>query len=137
MPLTSLSTGTNNVFPMMREATIAGLAAGLVATGALSRDEASRRNKVLRVTVNDAPRDIALVDVCVSGAAWTGAKALWRADALDQLFVTFAGGRCHRPFLDCRPRAPGLARCADRRRPRSERGTGGGADGFGTARRRG
>ena len=90
VPLTSLSTGTNNVFPMMREATIAGLAAGLVATGALSRDEASRRNKVLRVTVNDAPRDIALVDVCVSGAAWTGAKALWRADALDQLFVTFA-----------------------------------------------
>ena len=90
VPLTSLSTGTNNVFPMMREATIAGLAAGLVATGALSREEASRRNKVLRVTVNDAPRDIALVDVCVSGAAWTGAKALWRADSLDQLFVTFA-----------------------------------------------
>ena len=90
VPLTSLSTGTNNVFPMMREATIAGLAAGLVATGALSRDQAARRNKLLRVTVNGAPRDIALVDVCVSGATWTGAKALWRADALDQLFVTFA-----------------------------------------------
>ena len=30
------------------------------------------------------------MDVCVSGATWTGAKALWRADALDQLFVTFA-----------------------------------------------
>ncbi len=90
VPLTSLSTGTNNVFPMMREATIAGLAAGLVATGALPREEASRRNKVLRITVNDAPRDMALVDVCVSGAAWTGAKALWRAESLDQLFVTFA-----------------------------------------------
>ena len=90
VPLTSLSTGTNNVFPMMREATIAGLAAGLVATGALPREDAARRNKVLRITVNDAPRDLALVDVCVSGAAWTGAKALWRADALDQLFVTFA-----------------------------------------------
>ena len=90
VPLTSLSTGTNNVFPTMREATIAGLAAGLVASGALSTDQAARRNKLLRVTVNGAPRDIALVDVCVSGAAWTGAKALWRADALDQLFVTFA-----------------------------------------------
>ena len=90
VPLTSLSTGTNNVFPMMREATIAGLAAGLVATGALPREQAARRNKLLRVTVDGAPRDIALVDVCVSGAAWTGAKALWRADALDQLFVTFA-----------------------------------------------
>ena len=90
VPLTSLSTGTNNVFPIMREATIAGLAAGLVATGALSRDEAVRRNKLLRITVNGVPRDIALVDVCVSGATWTGAKALWRADELDQLFVTFA-----------------------------------------------
>ena len=90
VPLTSLSTGTNNVFPMMREATIAGLAAGLVATGALAREEASRRNKVLRIMLNGAPRDMALVDVCVSGAAWTGAKALWRAEALDQLFVTFA-----------------------------------------------
>ncbi len=90
VPLTSLSTGTNNVFPMMREATIAGLAAGLVATGAVSREQAARRNKLLRVTIDDAPRDIALVDVCVSGAIWTGAKALWRADALDQLFVTFA-----------------------------------------------
>ena len=90
VPLTSLSTGTNNVFPMMREATIAGLAAGLVATGALSHEEAARRNKLLRVTVDGEPRDIALVDVCVSGATWTGAKALWRADALDQLFVTFA-----------------------------------------------
>ena len=90
VPLTSLSTGTNNVFPMMREATIAGLAAGLVATGALARDEAVRRNKLLRVTVNGAPRDIALVDVCISGATYTGAKALWRADSLDQLFVTFA-----------------------------------------------
>ena len=90
VPLTSLSTGTNNVFPMMREATIAGLAAGLVATGALSREQAARRNKLLRVTIDGAPRDIALVDVCVSGATWTGAKALWRADALDQLFVTFA-----------------------------------------------
>ena len=90
VPLTSLSTGTNNVFPMMREATIAGLAAGLVATGALSHADAARRNKLLRVTVNGEARDIALVDVCVSGAAWTGAKALWRADALDQLFVAFA-----------------------------------------------
>ncbi len=90
VPLTSLSTGTNNVFPMMREATIAGLAAGMVATGALTREEAARRNKVLRVTIDGTPRDIALVDVCVSGETWTGAKALWRADALDQLFVTFA-----------------------------------------------
>src|SRR5262249_254375 len=33
IPLMSLSTGTNNVFPEMREATIAGIATGLIATG--------------------------------------------------------------------------------------------------------
>ena len=33
-PLVTLSTGTNNTFPDLREATIAGLAAGLCATGA-------------------------------------------------------------------------------------------------------
>src|SRR5579872_1773069 len=33
VPLLALSTGTNNVFPAVREATVAGLAAGLVATG--------------------------------------------------------------------------------------------------------
>ena len=33
VPICALSTGTNNVFPEMREATVAGLATGLVATG--------------------------------------------------------------------------------------------------------
>ena len=46
-PICALSTGTNNVFPEMREATVAGLAAGLVATGragptALRREGAAR-----------------------------------------------------------------------------------------------
>ncbi len=90
VPLIPLSTGTNNVFPAMREATVAGLAAGLVATGALERDDAVRRNKLLRILVDGRPADIALVDVCISAETWTGAKALWRAEALDQLFVTFA-----------------------------------------------
>src|SRR4029079_4170575 len=42
VPMLALSTGTNNVFPAVREATIAGLAAGLVATGAVpARDTTS------------------------------------------------------------------------------------------------
>src|SRR5262249_20437665 len=45
--LCALSTGTNNVFPELREATVAGLAAGLVAAGGVApgpRD--GRRDKV-------------------------------------------------------------------------------------------
>jgi predicted polyphosphate/ATP-dependent NAD kinase len=90
VPLVSLSTGTNNVFPAVREATIAGVAAGLVATGQVSAEEATVRNKVLRVALNGTVRDLALVDLCTSDALWTGSKALWRAEGLDQLFVAFA-----------------------------------------------
>lgn len=90
VPLVPLSTGTNNVFPAVREATIAGLAAGLVATGQVSAEEATVRNKVLRVALNGTVRDLALVDLCTSNELWTGAKALWRTEGLDQLFVAFA-----------------------------------------------
>ena len=88
-PLTALSTGTNNVFPSVREATIAGLATALVATGQIAAGEATSCNKALRVTVNGT-RDLALVDICVSTSLWIGSKALWRADDLCQLFVAFA-----------------------------------------------
>jgi len=90
VPLVSLSTGTNNVFPSVREATIAGLVAGLVASGKVTRAEACFRNKVLRLSVNGVPRDLALVDLCSSPELFIGSRALWRADGLDQLFVSFA-----------------------------------------------
>ncbi len=90
IPLTALSTGTNNVFPAMREATIAGLAAGLVATGQVPAAEVSERNKVLRIDVNGVESDLALIDLCTSTALWIGSRALWRAEGLDQLFLSFA-----------------------------------------------
>jgi predicted polyphosphate/ATP-dependent NAD kinase len=90
VPLVSLSTGTNNVFPAVREATNAGLCAALVATGRVPRETACRRNKVLRLTVNGGARDLALVDLCSSPELFVGSKALWRAEGLDQLFVSFA-----------------------------------------------
>jgi len=48
VPVCALSTGTNNAFPEMREATVAGLATGLVATGKLDAERTLRRTKVLR-----------------------------------------------------------------------------------------
>ena len=61
-PLVPLSTGTNNVFPLHVEATGAGLAAGLVASGRLALDEVSRAVKVVEVRVEGEPPDLALVD---------------------------------------------------------------------------
>ncbi len=90
VPMMPLSTGTNNVFPALREATIAGLAAGLVATGRVDTATGCRRNKVLRVLLNGELRDLALVDLCVSSELYIGSKALWKADSLEELFVCFA-----------------------------------------------
>ena len=57
-----LSTGTNNVFPLWIEPTVAGMAAGLVASALVSREQAARRAKIIEVNINDEPPDIALVD---------------------------------------------------------------------------
>jgi predicted polyphosphate/ATP-dependent NAD kinase len=45
LPLVAISTWTNNVFPSMVDGTVAGMAAGLVATGAVDVDRVSTRVK--------------------------------------------------------------------------------------------
>jgi predicted polyphosphate/ATP-dependent NAD kinase len=85
-PLCALSTGTNNVFPEMREATVAGLAVGLLATGRVPAGEALTRGDAL--AVNGAQRrELALVDVAVSRARFVGSRAVWRAGDVSELFV--------------------------------------------------
>ena len=89
-PICALSTGTNNAFPEMREATIAGLATGLVATGQVDNG-VLRREKILHVGLNGDPHhDCALVDVAVSSERFVGAKALWKSSSVSELFVASA-----------------------------------------------
>jgi predicted polyphosphate/ATP-dependent NAD kinase len=92
IPLCALSTGTNNTFPEMREATVAGLATGLVATDRASTGpEPGRREKMLHIGRNgDARADCALVDVAVTSEPWVGARAIWRISSVSDVFVTFA-----------------------------------------------
>jgi predicted polyphosphate/ATP-dependent NAD kinase len=87
--LLPLSTGTNNAFPEMWEATVAGSAAGLLATGRVSLLDATRRAKVLHVEAGDS-REVALVDVCVSTVTHVGSKALWQPGTLRELYCAFA-----------------------------------------------
>lgn len=56
-----LSTGTNNVFPKMVEASVAGTAAGIVATNRLNAHEVARRCKQVHIET-DKETDLALVD---------------------------------------------------------------------------
>ena len=92
VPLATLSSGTNNVFPDLREATVTGLAAGLVALGRVPAGIALRRQKLLRVATSTPgqPEEIALVDACVSTLTHVGARALWQPGTISELAVTFA-----------------------------------------------
>jgi len=47
VPLVSVSTGTNNVFPQMVEGTLAGLGAGAIATGTVDLDKGCQRATAL------------------------------------------------------------------------------------------
>lgn len=85
LPLVAVSTGTNNVFPRLVEATIAGRAAGLVATGAAPIDQVSMPAKVAHVRVLDRATggtiddgdDLALVDVALIEGRFTGSRSVW------------------------------------------------------------
>ena len=61
--LVPLSTGTNNVFPLTVEATIAGEVAALGAKGLLPQSRFCRRAKVAKLAVDTRIRDIGLIDV--------------------------------------------------------------------------
>ncbi|WP_255621958.1 NAD(+)/NADH kinase [Pseudonocardia sp. DSM 110487] len=87
--LLPLSTGTNNAFPEMWEATVAGTAAGLVATGRVPLADASYRAKALHV-VAGATHELALVDACVSTVTHVGSRALWQPATLRELYCAFA-----------------------------------------------
>ena len=57
-----LSTGTNNVFPEHVEPTLAGAAAGLVASGRISVEEVAPRAKWVRVRYADGQERIGVID---------------------------------------------------------------------------
>ena len=89
VPLLPLSTGTNNAFPEMWEATVAGTAAALLATGLVDASAVTHRSKVLHVDAGRT-REIALVDVCVSTVTHIGSKAVWQPATLREIYCTFA-----------------------------------------------
>ncbi len=88
IPLMPLSTGTNNVFPTMVEGTVAGLAAGLVATGAVERENALKRAKKFSIWVNGQERDIALIDAVVLTEQFVASRAIWDVEKIRQVLVT-------------------------------------------------
>lgn len=87
-PLLPVSTGTNNVFPYMIEATVAGLAAGLVAAGRVAKESCTYRSARLEIVEAGAVLDTALVDVAVYRDRFIASRAIWDVEKVSRVFLT-------------------------------------------------
>src|SRR5262249_28430253 len=61
-PVIPISTGTNNAFPLTVEPTLAGAAAGLLASGVVGRDEVAAPAPVVHLDVEGEGTDLAVID---------------------------------------------------------------------------
>lgn len=89
-PLIPISTGTNNVFPNMGEATVAGAAAGIIASGLVSVADVSRAHKLIEVSIDGQRDDLALIDAVLTRERFVGARALLSPDQLAAILLTRA-----------------------------------------------
>jgi hypothetical protein len=71
----------------MIEGTIAGLAAGLIATGKVSPKEGTFTSTWLEVMAEGQPADIAIVDAVVCDDIFIGSRAVWKMDKIRQVFL--------------------------------------------------
>lgn len=85
-----LSTGTNNVFPRMAEATVAGTALGVLASGGVTLKEAVVPVKIIDVEIEGEDPDIALIDAVVTSDQFIGARALLDGDVIERIVLTRA-----------------------------------------------
>jgi predicted polyphosphate/ATP-dependent NAD kinase len=113
-PIVGISTGTNNVFPRQIEATTAGVAAGLIASGIVALADVTYQAKVAHVTFDDgtAP-DLALVDLVLMHGSFTGSRAVWDPTQLQALIACIA-----EPASVGLSAIAALLRPVDRRSPR-------------------
>ncbi len=110
VPLIAISTGTNNVFPSLIEATVAGAAAGLIAARLIDLNEVSAQHKLIKVSIDGQGEDLALIDAVLSSERFIGARALLDPAALRTLLLTRADpaavgmtavGGLLQPMQDC------------------------------------
>lgn len=88
-PLLPISTGTNNVFPNLQEATVAGAAAGLIAAGYIGR-EVMAQQKSIAVRIEDERDDLALIDALLTNERFVGARALLKPQQFKSALLTRA-----------------------------------------------
>jgi predicted polyphosphate/ATP-dependent NAD kinase len=118
-PLIAISTGTNNVFPTAIDGTTAGVAAALVATGAVAIADASYQAKRVALRIDDPTRqtvhhETALVEAALIETAFVGARAVNDPTAIRWVVAAIA-----------EPASTGVASIAGRVHPVDRRSSGG------------
>ncbi len=88
IPLIALSTGTNNAFPTLCEATSAGMAAAFLAMGEVVVEEVAPRTKAIHVKFENGDFDLALIDIVGVKNRFTGTRAL--LDANDFVYAVMS-----------------------------------------------
>lgn len=87
-PIISISTGTNNVYPVMLEGTIVGMAAAAVASGRFDKEKFITKDKRIEIYKDNKLIDIALIDAVISKDLFIGSKAIWDMDRIEKILVT-------------------------------------------------
>ncbi len=90
--LMPLSTGTNNVFPVLVEPTIAGMVAGMQARGLLADApaELQQRAKVLHITDDASVNDVGLIDAVLLRDDHIGNMLPFDAQKIERMLLTRA-----------------------------------------------
>ena len=128
IPLVPISTGTNNVFPYMIEGTVAGLAAGVVASGRVDAAKVCRRAPILELLRNNEPIDLALIDLVVTEDAFHRRPGRVGNGPRAGNFPDKVPAVVHRVFVNRRVRMPAAA-------GQRTRGASGSGAGIGTGAR--
>lgn len=87
-PIITISTGTNNVYPIMLEGTIAGMAAAAVASGRFDKNKFITKDKRIEIYKDEKLIDIALIDAVISKDVFIGSKAIWDMNSIEKIIVT-------------------------------------------------
>ncbi|MFA9423767.1 MAG: ATP-NAD kinase family protein [Sedimentibacter sp.] len=87
-PLITISTGTNNVYPVMIEGTIAGMAAAAVASKRFDINYYALKDKRIEIYMDKELKDIALIDAVISKDVFVGSRAIWDMESIEKIFVT-------------------------------------------------
>lgn len=90
VPVMPISTGTNNVFPYMIEATIAAEAVAAIVLGYVGVEEGAYRSKVIRIYEDGEYRDVAIVDAVSTSYQYIGARAIWEPEYIREVFTVLS-----------------------------------------------